>query len=58
MTAVGRIEAEFLAFKEEVLARLDAIENKKAETKKPVKKTEVILEAKGNEVIGTEVDAE
>jgi len=63
MTATGRIEREFAAFKAEVEARLDALEGKKttvtkSTTKTESKKKDVILETKGNDIVGTEVDAE
>lgn len=67
MTATGRIEREFAAFKAEVEARLDALEGKKTATtttttktttKTETKKKDVVLETKGNDIVGTEVDAE
>lgn len=59
MTAIGRLEMEFNAFKAEMEKRLSALENKEAPTakeEKPKKKTkDILLETNENDIVGSEI---
>lgn len=59
MTAIGRLEMEFNAFKAEMEKRLSALENKEAATpkeEKPKKKTkDILLETNENDIVGSEI---
>lgn len=66
MTAIGRLEMEFNAFKAEMEKRLSALENKETPTtkeetpttkeEKPKKKTkDILLETNENDIVGSEI---
>lgn len=59
MTAIGRLEMEFNAFKAEMEKRLSALENKEIPTtkeEKPKKKTkDILLETNENDIVGSEI---
>jgi hypothetical protein len=59
MTAIGRLEMEFNAFKAEIEKRLSALENKETPTtkeEKPKKKTkDILLETNENDIVGSEI---
>lgn len=57
MTAIGRLEMEFNAFKAEMEKRLSALENKEIpKEEKPKKKTkDILLETNENDIVGSEI---
>lgn len=59
MTAIGRLEMEFNAFKAEMEKRLSALENKETPTtkeEKPKKNTkDILLETNENDIVGSEI---
>jgi len=59
MTAIGRLEMEFNAFKAEMEKRLSALESKETPTtkeEKPKKKTkDILLETNENDIVGSEI---
>jgi len=59
MTAIGRLEMEFNAFKAEMEKRISALENKETPTtkeEKSKKKTkDILLETNENDIVGSEI---
>lgn len=57
MTAIGRLEMEFNAFKAEMEKRLSALENKETpkEEKSKKKTKDILLETNENDIVGSEI---